>query len=537
MSRIRNEIVLKSAESAGQGRVFSLTERVLRSDTGDVVDLRRQSADVLAALIDAQEAVVSKSQLIDDVWDGRAVTDDSLSQCISDIRKALEDDAHAILVTHQRKGYQLLIPANRQNRGKSRLLLLVAGIIGLAFGASAFWWAMPPTSEPTRTRVAVLAFDDFSPEPDQNYLNDAIAEGIITELARFKSFATIARNSSFSFRGEEHDILDIASALDADVILEGSQQKVGENLTVTVQLIEAEEGTHLWADRYEGQVAELFDFQADIIRKVAATVGGQVAVYTPREADRETVTAMHLHAKGLAEMRRGRRGETARPYFEAAIEADPNAAFGYIGMGFYYRNKAGSELDAEKRQALLNQAISMAERALDLEPNNDAAHYLMGRIYTRANDLDKARHWFDKAKALNPSFSNVYVGASTEKIYRGETDEALEDIRYAMSIDPLHPGWFHRQLAWALWQADDCGAALASMNRMPKISVGDHKQLAIYQICLGDMDAAMAAMKVYIEGFPDATLAQEMERLGEKWTAPGQYERWLNALRTAGMPE
>ncbi len=539
MSRNRNEIVLKFAETAGQGRIFSLTERVLRADTREVLDLRGQSADVLSVLINAQEAVVSKSQIIDSVWGVKAVSDDSLTQCIGDIRRALGDHAHSIIVTHQRKGYQLLLPVHERNLVRTRYLPIVAGIVAAVFAIATILWAFQPASEGAKTRVAILAFDDFSPEPDQDYLSDAISEGIITELAKFRLFATIARNSSFSFRGKDRDIREIAEVLDADVILEGSQQKLGERLKVTVQLIEAENGTHLWAESYEGDLSELFEFQADIIRKVASTIGGQLAVYTPRDAGRHTVTAMHLNAKGLTEMRKGGKlgNEGARPYFEAAIEADPNAAFGYIGMGFYYRNTAGRELDAEKRGDLLKQATAMAERALELEPNNAVAYYLMGRIHARANNLDKARVWFDKAKTLNPSVSNFYVGASTEKIYRGETKEAIDDIRYAMSIDPLHPSWFHGQLAWALWQADECGAALASYHRIPKLSAGHHKRLAIYQVCVGDIGAAKSSMSVYLEEHPEATLAQEIEMLGEKWTAPDQFERWLDALRDAGMPE
>lgn len=513
MSRNRSEIVLKFSKTAGQGRVFSQTERVLRADTGKVLDLRRQSADVLSVLINAQEAVVSKSQLIDSVWGVKAVADDSLNQCIGDIRKALDDHAHSILVTHPRKGYQILRPVHERNRVRTRYLPIVAGIVAAVFALGTIWWASQPSSEGAKTRVAILAFEDFSPEPDQDYLSDAIAEGIITELAKFRQFATIARNSSFSFRGKDRDIREIAEALDTDVILEGSQQKLGERLTVLVQLIEAEDGTHLWADSYEGDLSELFEFQADIIRKVASTVGGQLAVYTPRNAGRHTVTAMHLHAKGVAEMRKGGivGPEAARPYFEAAIEADPNAAFGYIGMATYYRNATWREFDTQKRHDLLNQATAMVERALELEPNNDVAHYMMGRIHEFANDLDKARIWFDKAKTLNPGLPNVYVGASIEKIYRGETKEAIDDIRYAMSIDPLYPSWFNGPLALALWQADECEAAMASLSRMPTISVGNHKRLAIYQVCVGDIGAAKSSMRVYLEVHPDATLAKEIE--------------------------
>ena len=163
MSRNQNEIVLKSAEMSGQGRVFSLTERVLRADTGDVVDLRRQSSEVLSVLIYAQEEVVSKQHLIESVWGVKAVTDDSLSQCIADIRRALDDDAHAILVTHPRKGYQLLRPKPGLISGRPRSLLLVAGLGVAIIALSAIWWAFQPPQETTKARIAVLAFDDFSP--------------------------------------------------------------------------------------------------------------------------------------------------------------------------------------------------------------------------------------------------------------------------------------------------------------------------------------------------------------------------------------
>jgi TolB-like protein/DNA-binding winged helix-turn-helix (wHTH) protein len=372
MSGSNTEIVLKSTETSGSGRVWHTADSTLRDEAGTVVPIRRQSAQSLELLVTVPRQVMSNSELIDVVWNKVAVSDDSLSQCIADIRKALGDTDRSILQNHARRGYSL-VPEEPTRKLNSRVMVIAASVLAAGVILTATWFLIqaPEKRPPT---IAIMAFEDFSPAPDQNYLSDSIAEGITTEIARFNPLTTIARNSSFSFRGTDTDVREIGEILGADFILEGSQEKHGEALKITVQLIEVETNTHLWADSYKGEVGELFDFQADIIRRVAGTVGGKLLMYVPPSGDRNTVTAMHLHARGVFHLQSGGEKEKARsvPLFEAAIEADPTSPLGYIGLGFYYRTTAGFSATPEEREQELKKAEKYADVAADLAPN----HYL-----------------------------------------------------------------------------------------------------------------------------------------------------------------
>ncbi|QMU56813.1 MAG: hypothetical protein GKR98_00480 [Boseongicola sp.] len=540
MSRNDSEIVLKSSEHAHQARVFSVHELTLRTGEGVVVPLRRQSAQVLTALIAADGKILSKDALIAEVWGKSAVTDDSLTQCISDIRKALDDDDHLLLQTHARKGYALMRADGAASRNiwfSKRGLASVFGVAGVALLLAVSLWPDRDSSE--KPAIAVLAFEDFSPAPDQGYLSDAVAEGIITELARFAPFSTIARNSSFSFRGKALSIEEIGEALKADYVLEGSQQKLNEKLIITVQLIDASNGRHIWAESYDGSVSQLFEFQAEIIRRVASTVGGQLAVYPNPTGTRETITAMHLAAKGLQHQRKSgpENNRKSQSYFEAAIKADANSSKGYLGMGFYYRNMAWYAETETERNAMRGNAVAMLERALELDPENYLTHYLMGHLHADAGDLDLARARYDKTKLLNPSFSNAFVGSSPPLIYRGDLDAAIADIQHGMAIDPLHPEWFHRYLAWAYWSAGDCGAAKSALDQLSRPSPNALKTKAAVQVCLGETADSRVTAQALLEREPNLTISMERDNFDGLWTDPGKLEAWLDALRLAGLPE
>lgn len=524
---------------------FSPAEMTLRDGSGKVVSLRRQSAQVLKVLVDNQGVIVSKQELIDRVWGKIAVTDDSLNQCISDIRKAIGDTNRTTLQTHARKGYMLNVGAESTRAhtphanavpGRRIAALTVFIVLGIAL-----WTGLRPSQTPA-TRlpvVAVLAFDDLSAKPDRGFLSDAISEGIIVELARFAPFSTIAHNSSFAFRERPLDFREIGQKLGADYIVEGSQQKHGENLQVTVQLIDASDNTHIWAETYFGTLDELFAFQADIVRKVASTAGGKLAAYLPQSGDRDTVSAVHLATQGLVHLRTSgtEAKEKSRPYFEAAIKADPDAANGYLGMGFYFRVIALNAVDDSTRQQALRNAKQMADKALEIAPENYLTHYLQGHLHVLDGDISLARAKYDKAKKLNPSFSNVFVGGSSTKIYTGDTEGAIADIQHAMRIDPLHPEWFHGQLAWAYWAAGDCEAANEAFQNMAKVPPVTQKSWAAVQSCLGDQEAAGEAMEEYLASRPGATLKKEREKLADIWLAKGQLVRWLDDLKAAGMPD
>lgn len=421
-----------------------------------------------------------------------------------------------------------------------RSLLIAAAVVVAAMLAFFLQpWAQDEARAGAPT-LAVLAFDDQSPGPDRGYLSDAISDGILTNLSRYKTFRTIARNSSFKFKDEDISIESIGEALGADVILDGTQQKIGENLVISVQLVDANTGDHMWSDQFEGELGQLFEFQGEIIRSVASTVGGKVSHYTPPKGTRNTVTALHLAAEGFSHFRKPGQEANARAveFYQRAIDADPNASIGYVSMGFVHWSESFYASTSAEREQALSQADQYAEKAIELDPNNYLNQYLLGRLQETRGNLSAALKIYEKVIELNPSFSNVYRSSGSAKVILGDPEGAIEDIRYAIEIDPLNDGWsYPAELAFALWAAEKCDEALDTIQLISDVPVRALPYLAVIEVCVGDETAARDAMAEYLEAIPNRTLQFEIDKYEGVWAAEDGFTRWLDGLRTAGMPE
>ena len=558
MSRKASEIDPKSAGTVTfRGFVFLTKRRELRTVEGKAVDLRSQSAEVLSVLAARQGEIVSKDALMQAVWPHTFVTDDSLTQCIADIRRALGDDAHVIVETFPKRGYRLNADpsgAAEPNvavgaaRAKTRFsqrgfvlaaLVLVAAAIGAYFGAEA--WRTAAVGSSDMPRIAVLPFDDMSTGVDLGYLSDAVAEGIITELARSKTYAVIARNSSFRYRDQPLDARQIGDDLGVDYLLEGSQQKIGDRLKVTAQLLNAHDGSHVWANTYHREIGDLFVVQEEIIRTLADRVGRRIERPLPR-SDASQVSALHFHLMGKAEFRRDNSAagsELLRQLSLKAIEADPTAQFGYIGLAWSYRFDAvfGWHEQEHDRDEALKRAAEYADKAILLAPDDAEAHNIRASIHTEAGEVEQALARYDQAIALNPSNSDILVRSTDLLLYIGRTDEAIDRIERAKGIDPFHPDWYHWQMGWALWEKNDCQAALAAMRKMSRMHTGAHRMLAGIHACLGNERNAKEALAVFLRNSPGQSISQERREWQKIWTAPGSLDRWIEDMRFAGLPE
>lgn len=564
MSRNSDEFETKSSEIVRIGDfTFFLETKELQSAGGQTVELRSQSADVLVALARNAGAVVSKDKLIETVWVDTFVTDDSLVQCIADIRRALGDADHKLVQTFPKKGYKLIAeriaapggadPTSAAATGAPtalappapaptrRALILAAAAVLVA--ALAYFWLDPlaparPEGDGT-PRIAVLPFDDFSTGDDKGYFSDAIAEGIITELARSRMYEVIARNSSFRYRDQSTDIRTIAKDLGVHYVLEGSQQKNGDKLRVTAQLIDARNGSHIWAHTYEQQIGDLFSVQDKIIRTLADRVGYRITRPVPG-ADPGKVTALHHYLAGVVEVRKlfdEEHSDLARDHFQKAIEADPKSHFGYLGMAFNYRSAAVFGWHGYDRDEAFRLGFENANKALKIAPDDPDVHYALARLYTEVGEDDLSLAQFDKAIQLNPSDSSYLVASTTLLLNIGRTDEAIERLKLAMGIDPFHPDWYHWQMGWALWEKDDCEGALASFQKMAQIPKGAQRMLAGVFACLGDVENAQKAYKVFYTDAREPTIAEQRAEWIDTWTAPGSLERFLDHMRIAGMKD
>jgi adenylate cyclase len=388
-------------------------------------------------------------------------------------------------------------------------------------------------------RIAILPFDDFSAGEDKGYLSDAVADGIITELARSKSYAVIARNSSFRYRDKPTDIRQIGDELGVDYVLEGSQQKIGGRLKVTAQLLNADDGSHVWANSYNREIGDLFVVQEDIIRTLADRVGASIERALPK-SDAARVSALSYVQMGYAENEHfsAAGNELLRQFSLKAIEADPNAQFGYIGLAWSYRNDSvfwhKQENDPDEA---LKRAAEYADKAILLAPDDAQAHHIRAQIHSEAGELEEAIAQYDQAIALNPSASNILEGSAAPLLVAGRTDEAIDRIKQAMGIDPFYPDWFNWDMGWALYEKNDCGAALTAMQKMSPITSAAHRMLAGIYACLGKQREAKEALAVFLKDSPGDSISKQRKQWEKNWTAPGSLDRWIKDMRFAGLPE
>jgi TolB-like protein/DNA-binding winged helix-turn-helix (wHTH) protein len=558
MSRKAPEIDPKPAETITFGGFVFLTKsRELRTAEGKAVDLRSQSAEVLSALAARAGEIVSKDALMQAVWPDTFVTDDSLTQCIADIRRALGDDEHVIVETFPKRGYRLnadpsdaadskaAAGTERAKRRFPRRGLVLAAIVLVAAAIGAYYdveiWRAPPVRSSDMPRIAVLPFDDTSAGADKGYLSDAVAEGIITELARSKTYAVIARNSSFRYRGQPIDVRQIGHELGVDYLLEGSQQKIADRLKVTVQLLDAADGSSLWANSYNREIGDLFVVQEEIIRTLADRVGHRIERPLPR-SDATRVSALHYHLMGLAECEKdfsAAGNELLRQFELKAVKADPNSQFGYIGQAWSYLFDAvfGWHEQEHNHDEALKRAAEYADKAILLAPDDAEALNVRARIHTEAGEIEQALARFDQAIALNPSNSEILVQSTNPLLYVGRVDEAIDRIELAKGIDPFYPDWFNWQMGWALYEKNDCGAALAAMQKMSKIPIGAHRMLAGIYACLGNEREAKEALAVFLQDAPGESISKERREWEKIWTASGSLDRWIEDMRIAGLPE
>jgi TolB-like protein/DNA-binding winged helix-turn-helix (wHTH) protein len=553
MSRTVPEIDPKFPETVSFGRfVFVRKSKQLRTIEGRPINLRSQSTEVLAQLAARPGEIVTKAALMQAVWPDTFVTDDSLTQCIADIRRALGDAAHRIVETVPKRGYRLngeglgivheTSDAARQSNERSwmqKYMFAAIGVVAVLVGAFFGFRHLSPevSRSDDASRIAVLPFDDVSAGADKGFLSDAVAEGIITELARSKTYSVISRNSSFRYRDTPIDARSIGTELSADYLLEGSQQKIGDQLVVTARLLNAHDGSLVWANTYNREVGDLFVVQQEIIHTLANRVGRKIE-RSPLGSDANQVSALRHYLMGKAAIREDYSAEgnkLLRQFSLQAIDADPTSQFGYIGLAWYYRNDAVFWHEHDHSGAL-KLAAENADKALHLAPDDSEAHHVRAQIHSEAGEAEQALVRFDQAIALNPSDSDILVTSAGLLLNMGQVDEAIARIERAKGIDPFHPDWFHWQMGWALWEKNDCEAALEAMRKMSRIPIGAHRMLAGIHACLGNEREAKEALSIFLEDSPGDSISNQRSQW-EKNMTPERLDRWIEHMRFAGLPE
>jgi len=185
----------------------------------------------------------------------------------------------------------------------------------------------------------------------------------------------------------------------------------------------------------------------------------------------------------------------------------------------------------------LRLGANAADKAILLAPDDAEAYFVRARIHTEAGELEQALARYDQAIALNPSNSEILESSSAPLLFVGRIDQAIDRIERAMGIDPFHPDWYYWDMGWALYEKNDCEAALTAIRRMPKIPTGAHRMLAGIYACLGKQQEAREALAVFLKDSPGDNVREHRKKWGKLYTDPDRFERWAEDMRFAGLPE
>ena len=381
------------------------------SQPARAVSIEPRIIEVLVFLAAHPGEVLSKETLIGAVWPGTFVSDDVLTYSISELRKALGDDAKnpRYIQTIARKGYRLIAPV-RSEPGALR--------------------ALPS--------IAVMAFSDLSPEKDQDYFCDGIAEDIIHDLAHVRGLRVAARTSSFAFKGKSEDVRTIGKKLGVGTVLEGSVRKAGNRIRITAQLIKVEDGSPLWSERYDKELKDIFEIQDEISRSIAAALE---VTLSPNESDAiskvPTLDMLaydyYLRGKQFYYQYKRRGIEFALKMFTQAIEIDPNYVRAHAGISdccaflFMY---AGSH---EEHRL---QAAAASRKAADLDPESAEAHASRGVALSLERSYEDAEEEFQESIRLNPQLFEAYYFYARVAFARGDLVRAIDLYEKAAEVQP-----------------------------------------------------------------------------------------------------
>ena len=392
-----------------------------------------------------------------------------------------------------------------------------------------------------RPAIAVLPFDNLSPDPDQAFFADGLAEDLITRLSTWRAFPVIARNSSFQYRAGNADLQRISDELGVRYIVTGSVRRGGDQIRVTAQLIDATSGEHVWAETYDREVADVFALQDEISSTIAASLVGDL---TRAEGERarqqgtENLEAWSLYQLGLQHIDRYTREDWVKGarLFERATEIDPRfaAALAQLAMANWMALTGdGRTATAEEVSA----ALATARRALDLDPRDPVAHAALGAVYLTAGDPDNALDSTRRAVVLNPSMPEAWIWFGWAQLLAGNPEACIVATERARRLNPQGPMvWIYDSLALANWETGRYGASLEAGRRLvaaePTYFTG-YLYIAMSAVSLGNIDEARAAIAEGRRVRPDLSIEIMQNYLSV--SRPEIDARRNAALREAGL--
>ena len=502
----------------------------------ELIALEPQVFDVLVYLVQNRDRVVSKDDLLAAVWGGRIVSDSALTSRITAVRKAIGDDGRTqrLIRTMPRKGVRFVAVVEEEQKP-------AAPADGPAMVAADL--PRPALALPDKPSIAVLPFANLTGNRKQDYFADGMVEEIITALSKMRWFLVIARYSTLAYKGETVDVKEVGRALGVRYVLEGSVRKSGNRIRVAAQLIDAASGNHIWAERYDRELADIFAVQDEITERVVAAIEPELYAaehFCSQRKPPESLDAWECVIRALSHL-----GQlTPTGYAEAeslcrraiAIAPGYGQAHSLLAWALVRRtSRTGGNV-----KAVLQEAAAEAQTALDLDERDPWAHAWQGMVLWRRHRYSEAVRALRRALELNPNFALAHALVGLPLAVQGAHDDAIASAEHALRLSPSERlvGVYALHAMTVVYfgaaRYADCMSCARRVIERSSDHIAAHYLLIAAAAIQGDTTVAVATRADLLRLRPDFSVGW----LSENFAYSGEIgERLLDGLRSAGVPE
>jgi TolB-like protein/DNA-binding winged helix-turn-helix (wHTH) protein len=512
------------------------TGRQLVSRAISPVPLPKLSYDLLLALVRAAPNVLSVDELMRLVWPSIIVSPETVSQRIKLLRDALEDDPRVPRYVSglRGRGYHI-VPAVEQIPDPP------AAIPPSPISTKP---EVPPPVRldggigPERVGICVLPFANMSGDPEQAYFSDGITEDVITELSRWRLLAVRSRSASFRYRGAGVDANQVARELNVRYIVEGSVRRIGARIRINAQLIDNETGSHIWAEKFDRESAELFAVQDQVVQTIVSTLVGRVQVSDVERARRKPSASLAayecvLKGNALAWDDPGGLAEATR-LFEKAIEIDPSYGHAHALLSAICCTEWQD--DPNSSDATLQKGLALAKRAVELDENESTCFSMLGLANLLRRSFDLALQYTRRAVEMNPNNQWNVGDMGITLLYLGQADDALAWFKRAKEIDPyFNEPWYWRSIGFAYTILHRYQEALVAFDHLPTHPYRVGAYMAGCYARLADIDRARASATECLALKPEFSIGHFIKKHPFKNLTDAAS--LAESLRMAGLPD
>lgn len=487
---------------------------LLRDDLPVAVGYR--ALKLLAALVGRPGEILGKAELMDAAWPGRAVEEGNLTVQIAQLRKLLgsadggREEGGEWIATVPRVGYRFT-GAVEQLDGARRTPL-------------------PPPGKPS---IAVLPFVNLGNDPEQDSFANGLTEDLITDLSRISGLFVVARNSAFAYKGKASDVHGIAQNVGVRYLLEGSARRDAGRVRINAQLVDAVSGDHLWAERFDRGLDDVFAVQDEVTARIVEALLGRLRALPPHDRPK------NIEAHDLCVRARKLMDDSPQTAREAhlmltrAVSLDPDYAEPYRWLAMnHWMGWVHSGGPTESSRSV---ALDLARKAVAIDPDDAGCRWVLAYLLAYERSFAEADAEFAKAIELDPNEADAWAALSDIAVLAGRVEEGLEHIRKAFRLNPFPASWYYLALGQAQYAAGEYEAAVETLRRDETYRTSSRRFLAASLAQLGRLDEARAEVELFLVGNPDFTIRH--------WAATEPFrdattlEHFVDGFAKAGLPE